>query len=139
MRTILVALLLATLASAAPVPKELKKDDAGRFVGEWWESRQGDATYPDAATARRFTYDADGGLGIRQNATAPPTLYSIAIDRMQAVPCFAFKQSGTVIYNAAYRFDGDTLSFALTVPNQPLATEIKPGAGVIFYELKRLR
>ncbi len=139
MRTILVALLFAPLAAAAPVPKELKKDDAGRFVGEWWESRQDNATYTEAAVARRFTFDAEGGLGIRQNATAAPTDYTVAIDRTTAVPTFLLKAKvGGASYIASYRLDADTLSFALTDPGQPLAA-IKPGAGGIFYELKRLK
>ena len=139
MRKILFALLLATPASAAPVPKESKKDDAGRFVGEWWESRQDNATYTDAAVARRFTFDAEGGLGIRQNAGAAPSDYTVAIDRTTAVPTFLLKAKvGGTSYIASYRLDADTLAFALTDPGKPLA-EIKPSAGGIFYELKRLR
>jgi hypothetical protein len=35
LRTSLVALLIAPLAVAAPVPKELKKDDLALLAGEW--------------------------------------------------------------------------------------------------------
>ena len=139
MRTLAALLLLLAPLAAAPVPKELKKDEMSRFVGEWWESRMGDSTYTDAALARRFSFDREGILGIRQNAGAPPTDYKIAIDTAAPKPCFTFAQNGKVIFNAAYRMDGDTFSFALTSPGQPLAEEIKPGAGVIFYELKRVK
>jgi len=140
MCTPLLALLLAGSALAAPVPKELRKGDQSRFVGEWWECRMGDSTYTDPATARRFTFDADGNLGIRQNAGATPTEYTAAVDRTAARPTFRLASKGNVTsYNARYRLDGDTLSFALTDPGLPLAETIAPGPGVIFYELKRLK
>ena len=139
MRTLIATLLCAALAAAAPVPKELKKDDAGRFVGEWWECQHQATQYPEARTARRFTFDKDGALAIRQNAGAVPTDYTLVLDPKTTPPSFVLSNSSGKIYNATYRLEGDTLRFVLTGLNEPLLQEAKSGAGGIYYELKRVK
>ena len=111
----------ASPAFAAPVPKELKKDDLGRFVGEWWECRFENTAYEDAAKARRFTFDKDGALGIRQNAGAMPTEYTIVMDPKTTPPSFALHTKTGLIYNASYHLEADSLRFVLTQPGSDQA------------------
>ena len=139
MKTLMLLVCSAALASAAPVPKELKKDDLGRFVGEWWECRFENTVYEDAAKARRFTFDKDGALGIRQNAGAMPTEYMIVMDPKTTPPSFALHTKTGLIYNAIYHLEADSLRFVLTQPNKPLAKDVKFGAGDVYYELKRVK
>lgn len=129
----------AAPAFAAPVPKELKKNDLGRFVGEWWECGFENMVHEDAAKARRFTFDKDGGLAIRQTVGAVPDLYTIIMDPKTTPPSFALHAKTGLIYNASYHLEADSLRFVLTQPNKPLAKDVKFGAGDVYYELKRVK
>ena len=134
--------VIASPASGAPVPKELKKDDAARFVGEWWESANQDEVYPDAATARRFRFGKDGALGIHQNAVAPATEYTVVVDPTTTPRTFVLKgkgAAGNAGWNAVYKLEGDTLRFVLTLAGEPLLKEAAPDAGGLYYELKRVK
>ena len=139
MKTILALACIAGAALAAPVPKELTKDDAARFVGEWWECQNEATLHPDVDKARRFTFETNGALAIRQNTGAAPTDYTIAFEPNTTPRSFVLSNSSGKIYNATYRLDGDTLRFVLTDLSAPLLKEAKYGAGGIYYELKRVK
>ncbi len=139
MRTLIAGLLCAALAAAAPVPKELKKDDAARMIGEWWECQHEATQHPEPDRARRFTIEKNGALAIRQNAEAVPTDYMIVLDPTTTPPSFVLSNASGKIFNATYRLEGDTLRFVLTGLGQPLLKEAKHGAGGIYYELKRVK
>lgn len=139
MRTLIVLLLALPVASAAPVPKEVKKNPLDAFDGVWWEARFENSVYENPDIARRFTFDMAGGLAIRQNEKAIPEEYTIEIDPSTTPQSFKLKSKGKVIYNAVYAVDADSLRFALTNLTKPLASEVKCGTGDVYYELKRLK
>ena len=140
MKTWILAMCTVSIALAAPVPKEVKKTDAHLFEGPWWEAGFENRTYADQDHARRFTFDRDGGLKIAQSATAAPTEYKLAIDPATNPPSFSFAgQDGRIIFNGVYRVDAETLRFVLTALDTPRAKDAKPGAGAMYYELKRVK
>lgn len=139
MKTLLLLACSAALACAAPVPKELKKDDLSRLAGEWWEARFNDTVNADAADARRFSFNKDGSAGIHQRAGAAPSEYTFTIDQTTAPPSFSWKGKSGESYNAAYRLDGDTLSIVFSSAKNPRPKEVKFGAGDVYYELKRVK
>jgi len=46
MKALILAVCAYSIALAAPVPKEVKRDDLGRFEGEWWEARFNNTGHP---------------------------------------------------------------------------------------------
>jgi len=140
MKTLALLIAFAPLAFAAPVPMELKKSEAQRFEGRWWESGFDNTVYPDQDRARRFAFDGQGGLTIADNATAVPNDYKLTFDPTTNPPSFAFANiDGHVAFYGVYRLEADTLRFALTSTDKPRAKEAKPGAGLVFYELRRVK
>ena len=139
LRALLVALLTAALAGAAPVPKELKKS-GDSLEGLWWEARFNDTVHPDASSARRFSFNKDGTAGIHQTAGAKPYEYTYAVDRQTVPPSFTWESvSGREKYRAVYRIEGDTLSIVFVEATKPLPREVKNGASTVYYELKRVK
>ena len=139
MKTLIVFACCFGVAFGAPVPKEVKKGDAARFVGEWWECQFEATQHPDADKARRFTFDKDGALAIRQTAGAVPEPYRVVLDQTTLPPSFALSNKTGLIFNAVYHLDGDSLRFVLTAVGKPIAKEAKHGDGGAYYELKRVK
>ena len=135
----LAALLIAAPTGAAPVPKEVK-GDGGSLEGLWWEARFNDTVNKDAAAARRFSFNKDGTAGIHQTAGAKPHEYTYAVDKTTVPPSFSWNGAGgRENYRAVYRIDGDTLFIVFESAANPLPKEVKPGAGQVYYELKRVK
>ena len=140
MKTLILAMCATSIALAAPVPKEAKRDDLGRIEGEWWEARFNNNVNPDAATARRFRFNRDGSAGIYGRVDAEPRRYEFAIDQSTAPPSFTWNSKiGRENYIGSYRIEGDTLFIVFTDAAKPIAKEVKPGAGDCYYELKRVK
>ncbi len=137
--TCLAALLIAAWTGAAPVPKEVKNDGAS-LEGLWWEARFNDTVNPDAAAARRFSFNKDGTAGIHQTAGAKAHEYTYAVDKTTVPPSFSWNGAGgRENYRAVYRIDGDTLFIVFEIATNPLPKEVKRGAGQVYYELKRVK
>ncbi len=138
MKSFAVLTLLAASALAAPVPKELKKDDS--VEGLWWEARFNDTVNPDAAKARRFSFNKDGTAGIHPTAGAAPHAYTYAVDKTTEPRSFSWNGAGgREQYRAVFRIEGDTMFLVFTGVPKPLPKEVKPGVGDVYYELKRLK
>jgi len=46
MKALILAVCAYSIPLAAPVPKDVKRDDLGRFEGEWWEARFNNTGHP---------------------------------------------------------------------------------------------
>jgi len=131
--------LLAGAAGAAPVPKEVK-NDGGSLEGIWWEARFNNTVNPDAASARRFSFNKDGTAGIHPTAGAKPHEYTYAVDTTTVPPSFTWNGAGgRENYRAVYRIEGDTLFIVFENATSPLPKEVKRGLGQVYYELKRVK
>jgi len=86
MKALILAVCAYSIALAAPVPKEVKRDDLGRFEGEWWEARFNNTVHPEAATERCFRFNKDGAAGIYDRVGAEPYRYEFAIDQSTSPP-----------------------------------------------------
>ena len=148
MKTILALMCIAAVATAAPVPKEVRKQtDAEHFVGTWWATRFNEEIYTDQASPKRFDFVKDGSAGIWVNARQRSYDYSFAVDQTTNPPTFTWiprgERGGDGPYIASYRLDGDTLAVVFTATfcdaNKALPKEVKPGAGDFYYELKRVK
>ena len=140
MKALILVMCAATLALAAPVPKEAKRDDLDRIEGEWWEARFNEIVHAETATARRFRFNKDGTAGIYERVGAEPYRYEFAIDQSTTPPSFTWNPKiGRGKYIASYRIEGDMLFIVFTDAAKPIAKEVKPGAGDVYYELKRVK
>ena len=141
MRTLAAILLaFAAPALAAPVPKELRKDDAARLVGEWWEARNKGTVVPDAEGARRFHFRADGVCGIEERAGRKPVTYRYALDPATTPASFTWTMGfDPATYRAYYRFDGDSLHVVYVDVKNPPPKELAPGNGDEYIELRRVK
>ena len=71
---------------------------------------------------------------------AEPYRYEFAIDQSNTPPSFTWNPKiGRGKYIASYRIEGDTLFIVFTDAAKPIAKEVKPGAGDVYYELKRVK
>ena len=140
MRTLILLACSAAFASAAPVPKELKKDELARFEGVWWEMRCNDTDSSDLNGSRQFSFNRDGSAGIHSKAGAAPSQYKFALDSTTTPRSFTWVPTrGGIEYNAIYKFDGDRLAIVFTNSNKPRPIEVRPGAGDVYYELVRVK
>ena len=62
------------------------------------------------------------------------------MDQSNSPPPFTCNSKiGQEKYIASYRIEGDTLFIVFTEAAKPIAKEVKPGAGDVYYELKRVK
>ena len=141
MRSALVLLLLAPLASAAPVPKELKA--TGTTVGTWMLVR------PDPQNPGQFvpgnqywTIDAECGIIFGQTPTPaagarPSEIFKFDPATLE-VDHFSIGQPGKRNYMGVYELKGDELTICLD-----LSAKGRPKAvtdpGVTVWHLRRVR
>ena len=133
----LVALILLTLptALAAPVPKELKKNDLARLEGEWTE-------YSSDPNRRnfgyRFTFDRDGKAAIHEPKGDQSHHYTFQLEPDAVPPRLTWNGSrgAPSAYRGVYRLDGDTIAIVFVTADQPYPKEVKAGLGT-YYELRR--
>lgn len=133
------AMLLACSASAsraAPVPKELKKDE--KIQGTWKVESLVNLGRP--STENLFwTIDADGGLSRHTDLAAPGDgPRSVVLKQDRATKALDYV-SGNLTYFGLYRLNGDTLEFCLANQGQerPAAIEAKPTN--YLWTLKRVK
>ena len=132
----LVTLILLTLptAFAAPVPKELKKNDLARLEGEWTEY----SSDPNRQiSGYRFTFDRDGQSAIIEPNGSRTHNYAFKLMPQTTPPTLTWDTAGGgQKFRAAYRLDGDTFAIVFVTADQPYPKEVKAGLGT-YYELRR--
>lgn len=109
MRPVLALALLAGWATAAPVPKSLKKvDDATLLLGTWKQVENG---------REWFRFDADGTVNtwVTESPGSPVTFtYAIVADAKPPHMTWTSKGSTTPTYRCLFEIDGDTLRLNYT-------------------------
>ena len=140
LRSLVILLLAVPLASAAPVPKELKRNDAQAILGTWEMVRSSlyakDPAPPTATILWRF--DADGS-GVVNNSEKYEIGYKLLpADSPNAPKNFDFRWVDSH-FKGLYRLDGDTLKIAVDSDGGKVrAGELGPGKNLYYWEFKRL-
>lgn len=135
MRPLVALLLLVGLATAAPVPKVVKKktDDAELLLGYW---------KPVGDRSEGFEFAADGvmkayGSRDRQGGGVP---YKWSIDPTASPKRMTWGGStdGKPQWECVYELDGDKLRITYAIVGSPVPTEIGPHVkGGLFCDLIR--
>ena len=136
MRALAVLILFSLpTAFAAPVPKELKKDDLARLEGEWSE-------YSSDPNRRingyRFTFDRDGKAAIHEPKGDGSHHYTFKLEPDTVPPRLTWNGSrgAPADFRGVYRLDGDTIAIVFVTSDQPYPKDVRPGLGT-YYELQR--
>lgn len=133
MRFALVLLLAVGTLSAAPIPKELKKDgDEAKILGTWKPA--------DHMTAW-FRFDADGKMRTwHVPEVGPPIDWTYTLDPKGTPKRVKLTRTNNDLtsYDCLYEIDGDKLTVAFIVNKQAgIPDKIGPHAGLQIYALVR--
>ena len=134
MRTLLGVLLATGLAVAAPVPKELKKDDLSRLEGEWQTIR---AEVNGRESTKDFLVFTRESVNWKPSRDAADILWKLTVDPSKTPKEFAIvltSHSGGVTYLGFYKFEGDTLTLCC---KQNALPEGFSSEGAYLHVLKR--
>ena len=109
MRTLIATLLVCASATAAPVPKELKQDDATRLVGEWQTVRSEFNGREYIKDYLIFTRDT---VNWKPQKDGPDYLWKLTLDPTASPKEFQIVMSGNmnIRYSGLYKLDGDRLT-----------------------------
>lgn len=132
MRTLLVVCLLATPATAAPVPKTLKKkDDATLLVGTWKPAGKQSAWFQFAADGTLKTYSDPNGRSLQN--------WTWVLEETERLPKrmkLTRAGGGNESFVCVYELDGDTLKIGFVVSGQ-VPEKVEAAPGVQLYEQSR--
>ena len=136
----LLALMLIAIGSAAspaaPVPKELKKDE--KIQGTWKVESLVSLGRP--ATENLFwTIDADGGLSRHADLAAPGNGLRPVVLKQDRLAKSLDYIAGNLTYFGLYRLDADTLEFCLANQGQERPTAIEATQTNYLWTLKRVK
>jgi uncharacterized protein (TIGR03067 family) len=127
-----VAVLLAAVSTAAPVPKEFskKRTDADVFVGAWETVVALDAGKPTGKAT--WTFDTDLKMNSTPlGGTKPDSEWVIKLE-----PNKSPKEIDITHYKGIYEFDGADIKIAFSTVGRPTDFDAKPG--VYFNLLRRI-
>jgi uncharacterized protein (TIGR03067 family) len=124
---LLVAALVCATASAAPVPKAVKKGHGESIVGEWREMKHDAAGEPTAeATGYVWRLEADGTAAVVwPDGTVVPAAYKLFDDQTPKRYDWTLTQH-TVQFAGVYEVRGDTLRTAVVSADRERPTAVQP-------------
>ena len=125
MRALIATLLSAAIAAAAPVPKELKQDDATRLVGEWQTVRSEFNGREYIKDYLIFTRDTDYLWKLTLDPTASPKEFQIVMSGNMNIG-----------YSGLYKLDGDRLTLVCKQNAKP--DGFTSENGTYYHELVRV-
>ncbi len=134
--------LAASGLSAAPIPKELKRDnDKVRILGKWKQeflAMRGGEKQPD--TSATFRFSPDGGCGITSgNATREnPSEYTLDAASTPRKMKWLNGPEKTE-WRCLYELDGDSLKVCFIDHNTEVPAVLAPAANATIYYLKRIK
>lgn len=134
------ALLLAGSALAAPIPKELKKDDdKTRILGTWVLAKANvNGKHDPNYFWHSVTFSADGGSCFRYKTTAEEPYDKFEVDTASSPRTVTWlKASASVINPRPYAFRDGKLVMATRVGGGIEPTSLEPGPGIIVFEYER--
>jgi hypothetical protein len=139
LRTLLLLLVAAPLALAAPVPKELKRTDEDAIVGTWQVVRYSVYNENRVLPATLWRFDGEGKGQFWNSMSRHEMAYTLLPPASAESPngfdysWDHFKMKGL------YRLDGDTLTIALNNDGGKVrAAELAPGKNTWYWEFKRV-
>jgi len=138
LRSLLLLVLAAPLAFAAPVPKELKRADERAILGTWEVTAfSGDgAVIVREKNTLRWRFDTEG-----RAATVNPTETAANFKVLPKLPSAGWFDWNTegYLYRGLYELGGDALKIAISVDDDlTRPTKLAPGPNVRYYEFKRV-
>ena len=138
MRHLFALLLLVGLASAAPVPKTLKKaDDKTLVMGKWRTTSESGKTGKDIWT-HTYHFDDTGHLQQWFGPTDSSN-WDWAVDPDQSPKRMTWvdRKNSSNAFDCTYELDGDTLRINCVAAKQPLPKGVGPKAGGHAIEMTR--
>ncbi len=140
LRPVLLSLISAALASAAPVPKELKQTDEHKILGTWEMVRYSCYGQDQVLTKRvQWQFDPDGkGALINANGRQDRGYKLLPAESANAAKGFDYNWDYFRM-KGLYRLDGDSLVIALNNDGGKVrAAELGPGKNLWYWEFKRV-
>ena len=135
LRSLFILLLAVPVASAAPVPKELKQTDEQAILGTWdmvQHSMGGAVPTPQSV---KWRLEPNGKAFIMSPDDLPIT-FKLHLDTSPRGFDWNWPTSS---HPGLYELKGDTLKVVITCGNSTVRpTELKPGPDVIYCEFKRV-
>jgi uncharacterized protein (TIGR03067 family) len=136
MRPLLALALLAGLAAAAPVPKELKKkDDKHSLLGTWKVTELTSDGKPTTASYHTFVFTDDGKLTLIEGKNKTGPQWTWAID--QSTTPRTMKWATGNPWDCVYELDGDSLKLGLLNKGAKPPASVEPGNGLTLYVMTR--
>ncbi len=133
MRTLIATLLCAAFAAAAPVPKELKRDDAARLVGEWQTVR---SEYNGREYIKDYLIFTRDTVNWKPAKDGADYLWKLTLDPTASPKEFQIVMNGNIAYSGLYKFDGDKLTLVCKQNAKP--DGFTSDNGTYFHELVRV-
>ena len=117
MRTLIASLLCAAFAAAAPVPKELKKDDLARLEGEWQTVR---AEFNGRDSNKGFLVFTRDTVNWKASREVQDVIWKLTVDASKSPKEFTIVHNGgRSTYMGLYKLDGDKLTLAYRLNAKP--------------------
>ena len=135
-----VALFVCASASAAPVPKVVKKSPSDTLVGEWREVKHDDSGEPTGAlTGYNWKFESDGTAAvIWPDGTIVPATYQL--DDAGSVKKYDWTLTQhSVRFLGVYDLRGDTLRTAVVSADWNRPTDVKPTPKVEYRTYVRVK
>lgn len=135
-RVTLAVTLFASVALAAPVPKDFAKPPA--LAGSWrmdsCDTGNGPSTnYPGVTWA--FTADR---VEFRTPTSGGTSSAGLAVDPQAKPGQFVMQLNGGTHRAGLYRIDGDRMTLSLSLSAKPPAN-LEPGTGTYLYQFTRIK
>ena len=135
LRSFAFLLLVAPLASAAPVPKELKRTDERAILGTWDMAVHSSDGGPATPQTVKWRLESDGKAFI-MNPADTAIVYKL---HPGLSPKGFDWQWPNSLHLGLYELDGDTLKVVITSGASGVRpTELMPAKGMIYCEFKRM-
>ncbi len=134
MRPLLAVVLLAGFATAAPVPKAIKKkqDDATQLVGTWKPTAKGSAW---------FRFDAEGKVKTWYDTPGSEMIWTYTADAKGAANRLRLTEIGSAgvrTYDCVFDLDGDALKFLfVTTRGKEPPEKLEAGPDFQLHEMTR--
>ena len=143
MRLVTLALLLAaSVASAAPVPKEIRK--AGKLDGLWEITSMEVFGKPGAILPQQHCWKIENGTitvvqAVPNAANFRRAPIAIKVDGSATPKSLDYNTGGATPRPAIYEVDGDTLKILMNLRGNERPKEMKSDDSTVLYVFKRVK
>lgn len=137
MRALLLSLaLLAGSATAAPVPKSIKKvDDKTAILGRWKVTEITVNGRPTTASYHTFVFTDDGKLTLLSGTEQTGPLWTWTVDDTASPRTMKWTTANP--WDCVYDLDGDSLKLGLLNKGAKTPAKVEPTEGLTLYVMTR--